>query len=114
MSNIFVICQLAADDMMSAILNKLKAEKNSLSSDYTQALCRVYTALCRQRSLWEQARVFAYCILTEGESFIIHSLIMCTSLKYPPIHYHSVVYCKSNMYFFIPSFLLQIFQMLPS
>ncbi|XP_051791578.1 little elongation complex subunit 1 isoform X1 [Erpetoichthys calabaricus] len=66
---IYEICvskKLSAEEFLSAIAMKLKTEKNILSKNYLQALCRVYVGICRQLGDLERARVFAYNVLKEG------------------------------------------------
>ncbi|KAG2464767.1 ICE1 protein, partial [Polypterus senegalus] len=66
---IYEICvskKFPAEEFLSAIALKLKTEKNIMSGNYLQALCRVYVGICRQLGDLERARVLAYNVLKEG------------------------------------------------
>ncbi|XP_075349802.1 little elongation complex subunit 1 isoform X3 [Mycteria americana] len=54
-----------AESLLHAILNKLKAQKNATKYNFNQALCRVYTGVCRQLGDLERARLFCYSLLKE-------------------------------------------------
>ncbi|KAG8442583.1 hypothetical protein GDO86_011392 [Hymenochirus boettgeri] len=54
-----------ADQLLHAIIRKLKTDKNSLDGNIIQGLCRVYTGLCRQLGDLERARILCYSILIE-------------------------------------------------
>ncbi|XP_061320562.1 little elongation complex subunit 1 isoform X1 [Pezoporus flaviventris] len=54
-----------AESLLHAILNKLKAQKNATNYSFNQALCRVYTGICRQLGDLERARLFCYSLLKE-------------------------------------------------
>ncbi|NXI45015.1 ICE1 protein, partial [Galbula dea] len=54
-----------AESLLQVILNKLKAQKNSTSYSFNQALCRVYTGICRQLGDLERARFLCYSLLKE-------------------------------------------------
>ncbi|KFQ40961.1 Uncharacterized protein KIAA0947, partial [Nestor notabilis] len=55
-----------AESLLHVILNKLKAQKNATNYSFNQALCRVYTGICRQLGDLERARLFCYSLLKEG------------------------------------------------
>ncbi|NXN25018.1 ICE1 protein, partial [Nycticryphes semicollaris] len=54
-----------AESLLHVILNKLKAQKNATNYNFSQALCRVYTGICRQLGDLERARLFCYSLLKE-------------------------------------------------
>ncbi|NWY49200.1 ICE1 protein, partial [Chionis minor] len=54
-----------AESLLCVILNKLKAQKNATNYNFNQALCRVYTGICRQVGDLERARLFCYSLLKE-------------------------------------------------
>ncbi|NWU88823.1 ICE1 protein, partial [Upupa epops] len=57
--------KLLAESLLHAILNKLKAQKNPTNYNFNQALCRVYTGICRHLGDLERARLFCYSLLKE-------------------------------------------------
>ncbi|KFQ78959.1 Uncharacterized protein KIAA0947, partial [Phoenicopterus ruber ruber] len=54
-----------AESLLHVILSKLKAQKNATNYNFNQALCRVYTGICRQLGDLERARLFCYSLLKE-------------------------------------------------
>ncbi|XP_069715817.1 little elongation complex subunit 1 isoform X2 [Phaenicophaeus curvirostris] len=54
-----------AESLLHVILNKLKAQKMATNYNFNQALCRVYTGICRQLGDLERARLFCYSLLRE-------------------------------------------------
>uniref|UniRef100_A0A671RLP1 Little elongation complex subunit 1-like n=1 Tax=Sinocyclocheilus anshuiensis TaxID=1608454 RepID=A0A671RLP1_9TELE len=80
----FCVNQSSAEKLISAILTKLKTEKSILSYDNVQALCRVYTGICRQIGDYQKAHAFAYNILKQdfpnASNVLFHETSLCKAI----------------------------------
>ncbi|XP_074908462.1 little elongation complex subunit 1 isoform X4 [Buteo buteo] len=65
-----------AESLLHVILNKLKAQKNATNYNFNQALCRVYTGICRQLGDLERARIFCYSLLKEDAGIMVSNLLL--------------------------------------
>ncbi|KAI5107410.1 little elongation complex subunit 1 [Silurus meridionalis] len=61
----FCVNESSAQTFLSVILNKIKAERESMGPDLLQSFCRVYVGMCKQRRDHHKAHALAYRFLKE-------------------------------------------------
>ncbi|NXC45614.1 ICE1 protein, partial [Penelope pileata] len=69
-----------AESLLHIILNNLKAQKTASNYNFNQALCRVYTATCRQLGDLERARLFCYSLLKEDFPDSVKLILFITNI----------------------------------
>ncbi|XP_073703557.1 little elongation complex subunit 1 [Garra rufa] len=90
----FCVNQSSAEKLMCAILTKLKTEKSILSYENVQALCRIYTGICRQIGDYQKAHAFACNILKEDFPNA-SKLILFMVTTWPNVFFHETPLCKA-------------------
>ncbi|XP_056331192.1 little elongation complex subunit 1 [Danio aesculapii] len=90
----FCVNQSSAEKLMFAILTKLKTERSVLSCEHVQALCRVYTGICRQIGDYQKAHAFAYNVLKEDYPDA-SKLILFMITTWPNVFFYETFLCKA-------------------
>lgn len=86
--------QWSADELMSVILTKLKAQRTVWKQEFLQSVFRVYTGLCRQRGDVQKAHALAYSLLKENYSEA-SKMILFVVATWPGILSYESSLCKA-------------------
>ncbi|XP_046701343.1 little elongation complex subunit 1-like isoform X2 [Silurus meridionalis] len=89
--SMFCVNESLAETFLKAVLEKIKAEKESMGHELLQSLCRVYVGLCQKRGDSHKAHALAYRFLKEDFSQA-PKLIMVMVTAWP-----SVFSCNSPL-----------------
>ncbi|XP_072536303.1 little elongation complex subunit 1 [Salminus brasiliensis] len=90
----FCTNQWSADEFMTVILTKLKAQRAAWKQEFLQSIFRVYAGLCRQRRDVQKARALAYSLLKENFSDA-SKLILFMVTTWPSILPYEGSLCKA-------------------
>ncbi|KAI5627832.1 little elongation complex subunit 1 [Silurus asotus] len=90
----FCVNELLAETFLEVVLDKIKAEKESMGHELLQSLCRVYVGLCRKRGDSHKAHALTYRFLKENFSEA-PKLIMVMVTAWPSVFSQNSPLCKA-------------------
>ncbi|XP_076826684.1 little elongation complex subunit 1 [Brachyhypopomus gauderio] len=86
--------QSSAEELMLAILSKMKTERAGMTPDHLHALCRVYVGLCRQRHDYQKVHALVYHLLKEDFPEAVKMILFAVT-TWPTVLSHEGPLCKA-------------------
>ncbi|KAK1794804.1 hypothetical protein P4O66_010005 [Electrophorus voltai] len=86
--------QSSAEELMLAILSKMKLERAAAKADHLHALCRVYVGLCRHRGDHQKVHALAYHLLKEDFPEAAKMILFLVT-TWPTVMSHEGPLCKA-------------------
>ncbi|XP_046700891.1 little elongation complex subunit 1-like [Silurus meridionalis] len=90
----FCVNELLTETFLKVVLDKIKAEKESMGNELLQSLCRVYVGLCQKRGDSHKAHALAYRFLKEDFSEV-PKLIMVMVTAWPSVFSQNSPLCRA-------------------